>query len=110
MRPVTFAISMPPTAPAAPPSPTTDPTALRGNVSDVSVNRLHDQPWCAAAARPTSATATHTLEARDAKTIGTTAIRHTSSAVFRPALTDQPRRIRLDESHPPPMLPTSAAR
>ena len=46
---------MPPTAPAIPPKPTTDPTARRGNMSEVSVKRLADQPWCAAAAMETSA-------------------------------------------------------
>src|SRR5262245_34274876 len=110
MCPVTLAMSIPPTAPAAPPRPTTDPTAWRGHVSDVTVKRLHDQPGWAAAARPTSATATHTFEAPDASTIGTTDRAQTSIAVFRPALTDQPRRISVDESQPPPMLPTSAAR
>ena len=66
---------MPPTAPAMPPMPTTEPTARRGNMSEASVKMLADQPWCAAAARPTSSTATHRLDARDAKTIGTTAQR-----------------------------------
>ena len=31
-----------------PPKPTTEPTARRGNMSDTSVNRLHDHAWCAA--------------------------------------------------------------
>ena len=43
-------MSMPPIAPAIPPRPTTEPTACRGNVSETSVNRFADQPWCAAAA------------------------------------------------------------
>ena len=45
-----FAISMPPTAPAMPPKPTTEPTARRGNMSDENVKMFADQPWCAAAA------------------------------------------------------------
>ena len=36
--------------------PTTLPTATRGNMSDVVVNRLADQPWCAAIARLRMAT------------------------------------------------------
>ena len=46
-----LAISIPPTAPAKPPRPTTEPTAWRGNMSDVSVKRFADQPWWAEAAR-----------------------------------------------------------
>ena len=46
----------------------------------------------------------------EAKTIGTTASAHTSIAVFRPALTLQPRLSKVDDSQPPPMLPTSAIR
>ena len=41
---------IPPTAPAAPPTPTTDATSFFGNMSDASVNTLADQPWCAAIA------------------------------------------------------------
>src|SRR5829696_5032413 len=101
-------MNIPPTAPAMPPSPTTEPTALRGNMSDAIVKRLADHPWCAAAARLTSATATQRLLAPDANTMGTTANAHASIATLRPAFTDHPRRINADESHPPPMLPTSA--
>ena len=43
-------------------------------------------------------------------TIGTTASAQTSIAVLRPALTLQPRLISVDDSQPPPMLPTSAMR
>jgi len=37
-----FDMSMPPTAPAVPPMPTTEPTAARGNMSEGSVIRLAD--------------------------------------------------------------------
>src|SRR5688500_3678683 len=110
MYPVSLAISIPPIAPAMPPNPTTDPTAWRGNVSDASVQRFADHPWCAAAASPTSATATQSSVADDASEIGTTASAQTSMAVLRPALMLQPRLINVDESQPPPMLPTSAMR
>ena len=43
-----------------PPIPTTEPTALRGNISDEVVKRLADQPWCAPAATLISAMAVHT--------------------------------------------------
>jgi hypothetical protein len=55
---------MPPTAPAKPPSPTTEPTAWRGNVSDASVKRFADHPWCAAAAMLTNATEPHAARGR----------------------------------------------
>src|SRR5829696_7693818 len=110
MYPVSFAISIPPTAPAIPPRPTTEPTAFRGNMSDAVVKRLADHPWCAAAATLIRATATHILLAPDAKTIGTTASAQMSIAIFRPALTVQPRLINVDDSQPPPMLPISATR
>ena len=101
---------MPPTEPAMPPMPTTEPTARLGNMSETSVNRLADQPWWAAAAIETSATAIHRLLTCAAASIGTTARAQTSIAVFRAALVDQPRLIRCDDSQPPPMLPTSATR
>src|SRR5678815_3450208 len=101
---------MPPTAPAMPPMPTTDPTARRGNISDVVVKRLHDQPWCAAAARPINETATQRFDVCAANTIGTTASAQISIANFRPALIVHPRLISDDESQPPPMLPISAIR
>src|SRR5262245_35412858 len=101
---------MPPTAPVMPPNPTTEPMAYRGNVSDVSVNRLADQPWCAAAARPTSDTASQRWPALDGKTMGATASADTSIAVLRARLTVHPRAMSDDDSQPPPMLPTSAAR
>src|SRR5262245_32950809 len=101
---------MPPTAPAMPPMPTTDPTARRGNISDVVVNRLHDQPWCAAAASPINKTAIQRFDVCAANTIGTTASAQIIIANLRPALMVQPRLISDDESQPPPMLPMSAIR
>ena len=102
--------SIPPTAPAMPPKPTTEPTARRGKVSETSVKMLADKPWCAAAASAISATATHTLEVRVANTMGSTASAQISIAVLRARLTVQPRLMNADDSHPPPMLPTSATR
>src|ERR1041385_4189381 len=101
---------MPPIAPAMPPMPTTDPTAYRGNISEVVVNRLHDHPWCAAAATPTSTTATQRFEACAAKTIGITASAQINIASLRPSLMVQPHLISEDESQPPPILPMSASR
>ena len=92
-------------APAIPPKPTTEPTACRGNMSDTSVKRFADQPWCAAAATPMSVTATQRSLAPDAKTIGTTASAQTSIAVLRPALT---RPAALDERRRQPAAADAA--
>src|SRR6195256_5539122 len=101
---------MPPTAPAIPPMPTTEPTARRGNRSDVIVKTLADQPGCAEAANPMSATATQMFEVCETNTIGTTQSAQTNIAVLRAALIVHPRLISIDESQPPPTLPISAAR
>src|SRR5262245_10911869 len=103
-------MSIPPTAPAIPPKPTTDPTARRGNMSEVRVKRLADQPWCAEAAMDTRPTATQRFEARDANMMGTTARAHTSIAVLRAAFTLQPLLMREDDSQPAPVLPTPGTR
>ena len=102
--------NIPPTAPAMPPNPTTDPTARRGNMSDENVKRFADQPWCAAAATLTRPTATQRLSTYGANITGTTSSAQTSIAVLRAAFTDHPRLISADDSQPPPMLPTSATR
>src|SRR5688572_20624165 len=104
------AATIPPTAPAIPPKPVTDPTARRGKVSDTRVYRLADHPWWAAAARLKMATVTHRLWTRDATNIGTTHNPHASRVSLRPAFTLWPRRMSADDSHPPTMLPTSATR
>src|SRR6266851_7643340 len=103
-------MNIPPTAPAMPPSPVTEPTAVRGNMSPTSVNRLADQPWCAEAARATSSTDVHRLDDFEAKMIGTTAAAQMNMAVLRAALRLQPPLMTADESQPPPMLPMSAMR
>src|ERR1051325_4882030 len=103
-------MNMPPTAPAIPPSPVTEPTAVRGNMSPTSVNRLADQPWCADAVRATSNTEVQRLDDFEAKMIGTTADAQMNMAVLRAALRLQPRLMRAEESQPPPMLPMSAMR
>src|SRR4029079_3367949 len=54
-----------------------------------------------------SATAAHMLSTREAATIGTTAVAHTSIAVLRAAFTLQPRVINRGERRPPNTLPTS---
>src|SRR5579884_2525009 len=100
---------MPPTAPANPPSPTTDATALRGNVSETSVYKLADQPWCAAAASAMRATAGHSVFTNNSAITGTGAQAQISMAVFRAALADQPCEANTLERQPPPMEPTSAA-
>src|SRR5260370_10407246 len=106
--PVTLASKSAPTEPNIPPSPTTEPIARRGKVSEASVKMLADQPWCAAAANPIRTTAAHKFDTRVTKTTGTTANAHISMAVLRAALTDLPRLIRNDENHPPATLPTVA--
>src|SRR5512145_842141 len=84
--PVAFCTSTPPNAPNAAPIPTTLPTADRGNMSDVVVNRFADQPWCAAAARLTNPTASQTFFVYGAAISGSTESAHTSIVVFRAAL------------------------
>src|SRR5678815_4248123 len=103
-------MNMPPTAPAIPPNPVTEPTAVRGNMSPTSVNRLADQPWCAEAASETRSTDVHRLDDFDAKMIGTTAAAQRNIVVLRAALMLQPPLMRAEESQPPPMLPMSAMR
>src|SRR5262249_55743777 len=57
-----------------------------------------------------NATAVHMFSTREAATIGTTALAHTSIAVLRERLTVHPRVMRKDESHPPKILPPSDTR
>ena len=49
--PMSWAENIPATAPAMPPMPTTELTALRGTVSLTSVNRFAANPQCAEAAK-----------------------------------------------------------
>src|SRR5580692_8386818 len=101
---------MPPTAPPSPPRPTTDPTALRGNKSEASVYRFADQPWCAAVATPTSATASHMFVcARPTKITDVTATAQISMAAARARLVVHPRFTRAAEIQPPPIDPTADA-
>src|SRR5207248_107741 len=109
ISPTVVAISIPPIEPAMPPMPTTEPTARRGNMSDAIVKMFALQPWCAAAARLMSATASHKFEACAANIIGTTDNAQTSIATLRDLFTVQPRLMSDDESQPPPIDPTSAA-
>src|SRR5258708_6185925 len=81
----------PPTAPMAPPSPTTVEMAVEGNMSVGVEKRLADQPWWAAAARAKSATAGQAL-CGDMRPIigtsmmGTTQTAQRSMAILRPPL------------------------
>src|SRR5215213_1006133 len=108
-QPVTFRMVIEPTAPAIPPKPTTEPTACFGNVSEAVVNRLADQPWCAAAASPTRKTATHMLLSCVTIATGMTHTAQTSSATLRPKLIECPPLMSREESQPPPTEPTSAS-
>ena len=74
------------------------------------MNRLQDHPWCAAAATLINATASQRWLVNPANITGKTATAHASMAVFRAALTLQPRLRSDDESQPPATLPTSATR
>ena len=104
-------MSIPPTAPAIPPKPTTEPTAWRGK----HVGREREEIGRPALMRG----GREADEARppptdpscaDANTIGMTASAQVSIAVLRARSRVQPRLISDDDSQPPPMLPTSAIR
>src|ERR1700733_4252547 len=101
-------MSIPPIAPAMPPIPTTDATAVPGNISEDKVNRLQEKPWWAAAASPINRTAPHIEAILGAKTIGTTQTAQVNIANLRLAFTVLPRPMRDDDSHPPATLPASA--
>src|SRR5580658_4790382 len=103
-------MSIPPTAPAMPPIPTTDATTPPGNISDDKVNRLQEKPWCAAAATPITRTAPHSDATLGTKIIGSTQTAHINIASFRLAFTLLPPLIKNDESQPPATLPASAIR
>ena len=59
---------------------------------------------------PTSVTATHKLLALDANMMGITDSAMASIATFRARFGVHPCLRKNDESHPPPILPTSAIR
>src|SRR5882672_8541053 len=94
-----------PSAPAAPPIPTTLPTAARGNISLTVVKMFALQPWCAASASPRIATTVHMLFTYGTAKTGTTQIAQISMVVLRAAFTLQPRLIRCDDIQPPATLP-----
>src|SRR2546426_9351502 len=108
MNPTTPPMGDPEKAPPIPPMPTTEPTARRGNISEASVKIFADHPWWAAAASPIRATTNHRFLTLETRMIGVTHNAQSSIAVLRALLMVQPRLIRLEESQPPPMLPTSA--
>src|SRR5579875_4126692 len=101
---------MPPTAPPAPPKPTTEATSCFGNISEASVKRLADQPCCAEVETEIKASAHQLFGAKTAAMPEGMQRAQTSMAVLRPAFTDQPWPMRKPESHPPSTLPRSAAR
>ena len=97
-------------APAIPPMPTIEATARLGNMSEESVKRFAEKPWCAAAARPMMRTADHRPSTLVAKTIGGTHNAQTSMATLRLTLTVEPRSINEDDIQPPATLPNAAIR
>src|SRR5690348_16468778 len=105
MKPVDSENATAVSAPAMPPSPTTEPTACGGNRSEASANRLAAQPWWALAAIPINTVASHKWEAWAVNTTGMTHSAQASMAVLRLAFSDQPRWSKADDSQPPPMLP-----
>ena len=102
-----LAINMPPIAPAVPPIPTTEPTAVRGNRSDGSVSKLAEKAWCPAVASPRSSTASHSELTSWTNTTGSTAKAQASIVSLRARFTDIPAFIILDEAQPPITLPAS---
>src|SRR5258706_9898059 len=105
MWPATKANSALPTDPAMPPIPTTDPTALRGNMSEEVVKRLADHPWWAPAARPINATAAHNDLTLATVKMGSTRQAQTNMAATRAWLAESPRRRKGVGNQPPPILP-----
>src|SRR5690242_9490450 len=80
-------------------------------MSEGSVNRLADQPWCDAAAILISATATHRFPPASPTNIAdVTASAHVSIAVLRDRFTVYPRRIIVEESQPPNTDPKVVAK
>ena len=102
----------PPTAPTAPPMPTTVETAVEGNMSVGVEKRLADQPWWAAAASAMTSVAGQALvgkrcaHVRERRRWAATQSAQRSRANLRPELTEWPRFMRQPESHPPAMEPT----
>src|SRR5439155_9886863 len=88
--------------------PTTDATALRGNISDDNVKRLAEKPWCAAAASPIRKTAPHSIAIRGANITGTAPTAHKSIVHLRDEFTVLPRWISADDIPPAITLPKSA--
>src|SRR6185295_8723593 len=105
--PIAGAMSKPLTAPLMPPKPTTEATALCGNASDGRLNMFADQAWWAAAAILIRVTASHKFPpVWPTKLAEVTATAQISMVVFRARLTVQPRLIRAEDIHPPPIEPT----
>src|SRR5579863_3715852 len=97
-----------PSEPTAPPMPTTVATDSGAKLSDGVEKRLEDQPWCAAVATHSRATACHSAWANGTKI--TTAVHRaqTCKARRRPLRGVKPRLMAYPASHPPPMLPAVA--
>ena len=97
-----------PTAPIAPPMPTTVPTELAANISEGVDNKFDDHPWCAAVAMHNNPIACHSACANGTKITAVAAAAHTSMASLRPDPAAWPRRMNQPASHPPPTLPMVA--
>src|SRR4051812_6548184 len=102
-----------PSAPASPPRPVMEETPRLGNMSEVVVKMLAENPWWAAAALPMQVAAIQmaqgmSLGTSGAKITGSTKIAQMIIAVLRALLGDMPRLIMLEESHPPTIEPMSA--
>jgi len=87
--PVSTGKKKPPAAPAIPPIPTTEATALLGNMSETVVKRFADQAWCAEAAMPMSTTAVQSPTLVTTK-IGTTDNAKVNMPVLRARVTVHP--------------------
>src|SRR5271157_3731244 len=94
-----------PTAPAHIPMLTTEAIAPLGKTSETVVNRLAAQPWCAAAARLMSATATIALGANTPAAPTGMQKAQIAIAALRARPCGQPRRMREPEIQPPRTLP-----
>src|ERR1700742_1660968 len=97
----------PPTEPAMLPMPVTEPTAVRGNISDTVVKRLADHPCCAPAATPSKPRAAHSDCRCPIVKTGTTRHAQKHMAARRAPAAENPSLRKGAGSQPPPMLPTA---
>src|SRR5215471_20439429 len=98
-------MTMPPTAPAAPPTPTMEATSRLAKISDAKVKTLADQPWWAEVVSEIRPIAHQGLGEKTARITAGMEKAQTAIAVLRARLTGQPRCMRNPENHPPATLP-----